>query len=96
VDWDALEPVLDVLYDHRSRDLHDGIPFPAPLCAGPPADEHGVPAEAFPLLGAQQAGGSWPAARLPLYLHAFVHLTGGALRRWWLEVGAGTTLHDRG
>jgi hypothetical protein len=88
LDWAKIEPVLDVLYDHRSRDLHDGIPFPAPLCRGPEIDEHGVAAEVFPALGAQELGGSWPAASLPVYLHTFAYLAGGALRRWWLELGA--------
>jgi hypothetical protein len=31
LDFDDLEPVLRVLYDHRSRDLHGGVPFPQPL-----------------------------------------------------------------
>ncbi|WP_445151364.1 hypothetical protein [Baekduia sp. Peel2402] len=84
--WDELEQALDVLYDHRSRDLHDGIPFPAPLCEGPISDSEGVAAERFPGLGAEQAGGRWTAKSLPMYLHTFAYLTGGALRRWWLEL----------
>ncbi len=87
VAWEQLEQILDVLYDHRSRDLHDGTPFPGPLCRPPEIDNQGVPAEAFAALGAQEEGGSWPASRLPMYLHTFVYLAGGALRRWWLSLG---------
>lgn len=87
VPWDELEQILDVLYDHRSRDLHDGTPFPGPLCRPPGIDNHGVSSEGFAALGAQEEGGSWPADRLPMYLHTFVHLAGGALRGWWLSLG---------
>ena len=86
VDWTDLEPVLRVLYDHRSRDLHGGIPFPDPLCEPPELDHNGIAAEAFAALAASSGGGTWPQERLPMYLHSFVSLVGGALRRWWLTL----------
>lgn len=91
LDWDQLENVLSVLYAHRSSDLHGGIPFPEPLCQPPNADEDGVPSEAFEALGAESGGASWPAHQLPMYLHTFAYITGGALRNWWRTIGQATT-----
>ncbi len=88
LDWNNLEQSLHVLYDHRSRDVHAGIPFPSPLCEPPPKDDDGLPAEVFPALGASSGGASWPSHRLPMYLHTFAYIVGGALRRWWLGKAA--------
>lgn len=82
VDFDALEAPLKVIYDLRSRDLHDGIPFPWPLCEPPDAGTDGV-YERFAGLAVQSQGGTWPATRLPMYLHTFAHIVGGVLRNWW-------------
>ncbi|WP_283134596.1 hypothetical protein [Rhizohabitans arisaemae] len=86
IDWTQLEPALHVLYDHRSRDLHGGIPFPEPLCSPPFFDINGVPTEAFPGHSASSGGAIWPAHRLPMYLHTFAYIAGEALRRWWLSL----------
>lgn len=86
IDFDDLEQALRVLYDHRSRDLHGGIPIPDPLCRPPMLDDDRVPIEAFPALAAAAGGGSWPVDRLPMFLHTFAYIAGEALRRWWLEL----------
>lgn len=82
-DWTELDDALAVIYDWRSRDLHDGIPFPSPLCKPPQGDEHGCPLEAFPGLAAAAQGGVWQAERLPMHLHLFAYIAGGCLRGWW-------------
>jgi hypothetical protein len=86
VDFDNLEPALRSIYEWRSRDLHDGIPFPQPLCEPPMSGTDGT-YERFPLLAVQAQGGAWPADELPMYLHTFVHIVGGALRNWWQRLG---------
>jgi hypothetical protein len=86
MEWAQLEDTLHVLYDHRSRDLHGGIPFPEPLCSPPFLDDDGVPTETFPGLSASSGGASWPARQLPMYLHTFVYVSGEVLRRWWLSL----------
>lgn len=86
LDFDDLEPVLRVLYDHRSRDLHGGVPFPQPLCGTPVSDNGGIPIEVFPALGASSGGASWPAKQLPMFLHTFVYIVGETLRNWWLAL----------
>lgn len=87
VDFDDLEPALRRIYEWRSRDLHDGIPFSAPLCEPPTGSENG-PYERFPALGVSGGGGYWPAEVLPMYLHVFAHIVGGALRNWWNDLPA--------
>jgi hypothetical protein len=86
-DWDHLKEAIAILYDHRSRDLHDGIAFPAPLCE--PPDEHisSRPSERFYFIGMSAKGGQWTAEDLPMHLHVFAHLAGGALRNWWRALG---------
>jgi hypothetical protein len=85
VDFKDLEPGLRQIYELRSRDLHDGVAFPAPLCEPPIGDGHGFH-ERFPALGVQSGGGYWPAETLPMYLHTFAHIVGGALRNWWASL----------
>jgi hypothetical protein len=82
VDFDDLGPALHQIYEWRSRDLHDGIPFPSRLCEPPITDPQG-PYERFPALGVSGRGGYWPAEVLPMYLHIFAHIVGGSLRNWW-------------
>jgi hypothetical protein len=86
VDWKSLRGVLNVIYDWRSRDLHAGVPFPGPMCDPPQSDSGGVLCECFPALAAQQAGGSWPAARMPMYLHTFAYVVRQALTSWWIAL----------
>ena len=84
IDWDRLDALLRVIYEHRSRDLHAGIAFPAPLCDPPQilgADN--VPAERFPALAVSTLGAEWTAEQLPMYLHVFAYLVGETLRSWW-------------
>jgi hypothetical protein len=83
VDWDDLQSGLRKIYDHRSRDLHAGTPFPGPLCVAPDADGDGVPTERVHSLGVAGQGGVWSEEDLPLHLHTFAHIAGGALRSWW-------------
>ena len=85
IDWSQLQDALGWIYAHRSRDLHAGIAFPGPLCEAPPGVDP-VPHERFAPLAAEGRGGRWMAEQLPLYLHLFVHVAGGALRAWWLSL----------
>jgi hypothetical protein len=86
--WSDLDEALSVIYDHRSRDLHDGIPFPWALCEPPELmPEETVPCERFPALGVSGRGGRWTGEELPMYLHVFAHVVGGSLRNWWSSLG---------
>lgn len=84
--WDELDAAITVIYNHRSRDLHDGIPFPPWLCSPPyRADGDDVAVERFPV-DVREAGGQWSAKDLPMQLHTFAHVVGGALRKWWSDL----------
>jgi hypothetical protein len=83
-DFATLEDALHTVYNWRSRDLHDGIPFPAPMCEAPVEDGHGVAHERMGFIAATSHGGTWQAdEELPMYLHTFSYIVGGALRSWW-------------
>jgi len=89
--WDktAMEKAMETIYDHRSKALHDGTPFPLPMCQ-PPRMTHGngeVAAErpenhiAFPTLGVK-----WGEDDLPMHLHTFEYIVQGALCKWWKDM----------
>ena len=76
---------LRVIYGHRSRALHDGIPFPAPMCetAMRLDPQWAAPAEK-PLGDAvSTAGGVWVRQDIPMLLQTFEHIARGALLEWW-------------
>jgi hypothetical protein len=85
-DWSELEAAIFTIYDHRSRDLHDGMPWPWPLCE-PPGPGAGVPSEGA-ARGAEYTGwgARWTGDSLPMYFHVFAHLVGGTLRNWWASL----------
>jgi len=85
-DWNELDEAIKVIYNHRSRDLHDGIAFPWPLCEAPHLAEDNISAERFPAIAVSGRGGRWESADLPMYLHVFAHLVGGCLRNWWTSM----------
>jgi len=83
--WPALEPILKKVYGLRSRALHAGVSFPAPMCERPerhsPED---VPSEkAVTGLALQTRGGQWLPEDAPITLHTFQHFVRGALLGWW-------------
>jgi hypothetical protein len=86
VDWENLKDALITVYHWRSRALHGGLPFPAPLCEPPPVVSGEAHMERFGLIAAAGSGGSWPADKLPMYLHVFAHLVRGALTNWWTSM----------
>jgi hypothetical protein len=94
-DWTKLDAAIAKLYEHRSRDLHDGIAFPAAMCA--PPDEHigEMPSERFYFLAISTRGGQWKAEDLPMHLHVFAHIAGGAIRNWWASLSSSPSETDR-
>jgi len=84
--WDdaGLTRSLAMIYDYRSRALHEGTPFPLPMCEPPwKGDDMKVAVErprgaAYPALAVQ-----WDDEDLPMHLHTFEYIVQGALCRWW-------------
>lgn len=88
VDWDRLTDALSILYEHRSRDLHDGIAFPWALCEPPDLPGMPVAPERFWAIDVSGRGGLWTADELPMHLHVFAYLVGETLRLWLRQLAS--------
>ena len=84
----GLRDILDKVYQYRSRVLHDGIPFPAPMLRPPFYDSSDSPASEVPFTGlaSHSHGGTWTPKDVPINLHCFHYITRGALLKWWEEM----------
>lgn len=84
--WDnaGMRRAFGIIYNHRSRALHDGIPFPAPLCRPVTyVGSSGVVSERPFFTKASEMGGTWLAKDVPMFLHVFEYIARHAIRRWW-------------
>lgn len=83
-----LKAALQKIYNYRSKALHAGVPFPAPMC-GPPYSQLGWEAPSEVELGhaIHQNGTTWLSKDLPMHLHLFAYITRTAILKWW-EQGA--------
>ena len=78
----SLSKATNKIYNHRSLALHEGIPFPSPMCWAP--RQEGKVADERPWsMGVGSGDAYWPGGELPMHLHTFVHAAGDALRQWW-------------
>jgi hypothetical protein len=87
---DALKESLITIYNHRSKALHEGTPFPLPMCDPPHRDRNGERAwhEKPFALAYSGAGGTWIKEDIPMYLNTFEYIVRNVLLKWWLEPGA--------
>ncbi|QKE61882.1 hypothetical protein HNE05_00360 [Aquipseudomonas campi] len=82
--WPSLKKILKKVYELRSRALHAGVPFPAPMCTHPDRRESGAPAErAITALASQTLGAQWIPEDAPITLHTFQYIVRSALLAWW-------------
>lgn len=80
----SYKTALSTIYDHRSKALHDGIPFPSPMCQPPDCYSPDEPPPERPGgLAAASHGASWVGTEFPMHLHLFAHIVRGALLNWW-------------
>jgi hypothetical protein len=78
---------LSQIYGYRSKALHGGIPFPAPMSDAPYQFESDSPPAEIPIgLAASTKGGVWTAKDLPMLIHTFEYIVRGALLNWWRSV----------
>ncbi len=80
--WDEIESAAERIYDYRSKALHEGTPFPAPMCE-PPYRVDDVYAEVPPGLATSSHGAVWLADDLPMLLHTWEYVARGVLLEWW-------------
>ena len=81
----GLKRVLNKVYEYRSRYLHGGIPFPAPMLQFPyPIGSDSPPPEVASIgLASHSHGGTWKRKDVPINLHCFHYITRGVLLNWW-------------
>jgi hypothetical protein len=85
-DWsgEGLRRAFRQIYGYRSRALHDGMPFPAPMCDPPHRHETWSCGAEKPIgLAASVGGGTWLAKDMPMLLHTFEYIARNALMGWW-------------
>lgn len=82
--WPELKKTLNKVYELRSRALHAGYPFPAPMCTPPEWYENDAPSEkAITALAVQTQGAQWVPNDAPITLNTFAYFVRGALLNWW-------------
>ena len=100
IDWEAehLRRGLRTIYSYRSKALHTGVPFPAPMCEPPMSLNRDFPApsEKPPGLASSMRGGVWRHKDLPMSLHIFEYITRSILKAWWSSSKNATRKLDPG
>ena len=79
----SIKKAADQIYSYRSRALHDGTPFPAPMCEPPGRFSQGPPEEVPGGLATGTLGATWLLKDTPMLLHVFAHIARGAIVKWW-------------
>ena len=98
VDWsvEGLRRSFKQIYGYRSRALHDGMPFPAPMCDPPYRHETWRCVAERPIgLAMGVAGGTWLAKDTPMLLHTFEYIVRKALMKWWRSIIAANSPEHR-
>jgi hypothetical protein len=85
--WPTMKKSLSKIYKYRSVALHEGIPFPPPMC-DPPMNERDwpAPAEGLPGISSASTGGVWKSDDLPMSLHTFEYIARCSLQSWWASL----------
>src|SRR5581483_2363317 len=79
----SLRGILKTVYDYRSKALHSGKPFPAPMCEPPYRASHWASATERPLGHVSMRGGTWLEKDVPILLNTFEYITRETLLNWW-------------
>jgi hypothetical protein len=83
----ALKKTLNKIYKYRSRALHGGHPFPAPMCEPPVGvGENGELAEIPIGLATSMRGSTWLLKDTPILLHTFEYIVRNVILNWWKSV----------
>ena len=78
-----LKATLQKIYTYRSRALHGGTPFPAPMCKPPFLQSNNAFEEKPSAISISMGGHTWVAKDIPIYLHTFEYIVRNALLKWW-------------
>lgn len=75
VNWTRLRKQLNRIYGYRSKDLHQGVPFPEPMCQRPYISNSRIAREVAYVTE------DWNGDP-PILLHMFEYVVRGALQAW--------------
>ncbi len=79
-----MKKAMSLIYNYRSKSLHGGTPFPAPMCTAPIVFEASSRPAEIPIgVTTRALGGTWQKKDVPMLLHTFELIARGTLRRWW-------------
>lgn len=95
ISWDKskIKKDMGIIYKYRSLALHDGKPFPAPMCLSSSRDSSGKVYLEKPFGSAMSImGGIWEAKDCPMLLHTFEYIVRNALLKWWKIQGIKTNV----
>ena len=73
---------MSQVYNYRSKALHGGIPFPAPMCESPYRDKKSY-AEVPIGLATHTKGATWVKGDTKILLHTFEYIVRNVLINWW-------------
>ena len=86
-----LRKAVGSIYKYRSKALHAGVPFPAPMChPGMVTPGSDVPSEIPTGLASSMMGGVWKAEDTPMLLHVFEYISRNAILCWWRSLDTAT------
>lgn len=75
-----LKKVFRLVYTYRSKALHEGVPFPAPMCERPGAIPNSDAPSEIPMgLATSTLGGVWRSKDTPMLLHVFEYIGRSAI-----------------
>lgn len=83
-DKTKLDEALKKIYNYRSKALHEGKPFPAPMCHSP--GRYGGDDEIAEIPTGQATGAlgsTWRHEDTPMVIHTFEHIVRSSLTEWW-------------
>lgn len=88
ISWtpNEIDRMMRSIYRHRSAALHEGTPFPMPMCGAPSISlDWPAPCELPQGLSSSSNQGSWLIADTPMFLHVFEHIVRHSILKWWTE-----------
>ncbi|MBS1700672.1 MAG: hypothetical protein JST12_03355 [Armatimonadetes bacterium] len=86
LDWrkENLNKAFKTIYALRSKALHEGTPFPMPICQPPYRANETTPYVEIPIgIASATNNASWQHHELPMHLHVFEYIVRYSLINWW-------------
>jgi hypothetical protein len=89
IEWDerSIKKLLNGIYRHRSKYLHEGIAFPHVICQSPLARIEGkiICCERPTFDACSTMGAVWKKKDMPMFLWVFEYIVRSAIVKWWEE-----------